>query len=552
MITSDQPQEILYVITNHKFPSDNYGNDDFLNNWPMLYILENGKKIYIGESTNVSERMKQHYNNHEKREFKQVHFIYSERFNQSATFDYESKLIQFVSADGKFIITNKNDGIANKNYFRKSDYDDTFEQLWNELISHHLADHSLEWIKNSEFYKYSPFKELNKDQKKLADEIITEIRTDKNKPVVVEGRPGTGKTIVAVYLMKYLRDYQDEKTHEYPFREKKMGLIIPQTSLRSTLRNLFKKIEGLAAKDVMGASDAVNGGSWDILFVDEAQKLQVRRSIVGYQTHDKNNTKLGLPKDATELDWVLKVAKTPVFFFDPDQLSGPSGTPLEIFDNKLKHQLGIKNRMSAYAKHYLKMQMRVAGGEEYINYINDILHDTCTSGQTFSNYDFKIFTKFEDFNRQLYIKEKEFELCRMLAGYAWEWKSKNDKTAYDIEIEGISKRWNHCLNNWINSEGALDEVGCIHTSAGYDLNYGFIILGKDIRYDENAKKIYVDKSSYFDKRGKQSATDEELDKYIRNIYYVLMTRGIKGTYLYVCDDALREHFLKYVERFDVT
>ena len=71
MTTADQTEEILYVITNHKFPSDNYGNDDFLNNWPMLYILENGKKIYIGESTNVSERMKQHYNNHEKREFKQ-------------------------------------------------------------------------------------------------------------------------------------------------------------------------------------------------------------------------------------------------------------------------------------------------------------------------------------------------------------------------------------------------------------------------------------------------------------------------------------------------
>ena len=198
MPTADQTQEILYVITNHKFPSENYGNDDFLNNWPMLYILENGKKIYIGESTNVYERMKQHYNNHEKREFKQVHFIYSERFNQSATFDYESKLIQFVSADGKFIITNKNDGIANKNYFRKADYDDTFEQLWDELIRHHLVVHSLEWIKNSEFYKYSPFKELNKDQKKLADEIIAEIRAEKNMPIVVEGRPGTGKTIVAV------------------------------------------------------------------------------------------------------------------------------------------------------------------------------------------------------------------------------------------------------------------------------------------------------------------------------------------------------------------
>ena len=443
MTTTNQTQENLYVISNHRFPSDNYGNDDFLNNWPMLYILENGKKIYIGESTNVSERMKQHYNNHEKREFNQVHFIYSERFNQSATFDYESKLIQFVSADHKYTITNKNDGIANKNYFRKADYDDTFEQLWDELIRHHLAEHSLEWIKNSEFYKYSPFKELNKDQKKLADEIIAEIRAEKNMPIVVEGRPGTGKTIVAVYLMKYLRDYKDEKTQKYSFREKKMGLIIPQTSLRATLKNLFKKIEGLAAKDVIGASDAVNGGNWDILFVDEAQKLQVRRSIVGYQTHDNNNTKLGLPKDATELDWVLKVAKTPIFFFDPDQLSGPSGTTVEIFEDKVNHQLSIKNHIRAYAKHYLKMQMRVAGGEEYINYINDILHDNCTSGKTFSNYDFKIFTKFEDFNKQLYIKEKELELCRMLAGYAWEWKSKNDKTAYDIEIEGISKKWNN-------------------------------------------------------------------------------------------------------------
>ena len=209
MVNTEIAKENLYVITNRKFPSDNYGNADYLSNWPMLYILENGNKVYIGESTNVTERMKQHYNNQEKREFNQVHFIYSERFNQSVTFDYESKLIQFVSADGKFTITNKNDGIANKNYYKKVDYDDTFEELWNELRAYKLADHTLEYIKNSEFYKYSPFKELNKDQKKLADDIIYEIRVGKKLPIVVEGSPGTGKTIVAVYLMKYLRDYED-------------------------------------------------------------------------------------------------------------------------------------------------------------------------------------------------------------------------------------------------------------------------------------------------------------------------------------------------------
>ncbi|MCR5770661.1 MAG: DUF2075 domain-containing protein [Butyrivibrio sp.] len=549
MNNSEATKENLYVITNHQFPSDSYGDDDYLGNWPMLYILENGDKVYIGESTNVAERMKQHYNNKEKREFNKVHFIYSGRFNQSVTFDYESKLIQFVSADGKYTITNKNDGIANKNYFSKPEYDETFEELWNKLRSYNLAEHTLEYIKNSEFYKYSPFKELNKDQKMLADDIIREIREGKELPIVVEGRPGTGKTIVAVYLMKYLRDYEDEKTHRFPFREKKMGLIIPQTSLRSTLKSLFKKIEGLAAKDVIGASEAVKAGSWDILFVDEAQKLQVRRSIVGYQAYDNNNKKLGLPSDATELDWILKISKTPVFFFDPDQLSGPSGTTIEVFQDKVKMELSRRRRMTAYLTHFLRMQMRVKGGEEYINYINDILHGVDVPRKTFADYDFKIFTRFDSFNKELFAKEKEMELCRMLAGYAWEWKTKNDKNAYDIEIEGVKKRWNHCLNNWINSDGAIDEVGCIHTSAGYDLNYAFVILGKDIRYDDEKGRIYVDRSCYYDKRGKQSASDEELDLYIKNIYYVLMTRGIRGTYLYVCDEKLRDYFMKYVEEF---
>ncbi len=549
MVATGTTEENLYVITNHHFPSDSYGDDDYLGNWPMLYILENGNKVYIGESTNVAERMKQHYSNHDKREFNNVHFIYSSSFNQSVTFDYESKLIQFVSADGKYIITNKNNGIANKNYYRKPEYDDTFGKLWEELREYRLAEHTLEQIKNSEFYKYSPYKELNRDQKKLADDIIYEIRAGKELPIVVEGRPGTGKTIVAVYLMKYLRDYEDEKTHDYPFRDMKIGLIIPQTSLRATLKSLFRKIEGLASKDVIGASEAVRTGSWDILFVDEAQKLQVRRSIVGYQAYDNNNKKLGLPSDATELDWILKISKTPVFFFDPDQLSGPSGTTIEVFQDKVRMEMERRQRIGTYLTHFLKIQMRVNGGEEYINYVNDILHDVHVSKKTFADYDFRIFSSFDDFNKELYKKEKDMELCRMLAGYAWEWKTKNNKTAYDIEIEGISKRWNHCLNNWINSEGAIDEVGCIHTSAGYDLNYAFVILGKDIRYDEENSRIYVDRSSYYDKRGKQSATEEELDLYIRNIYYVLMTRGIRGTYLYVCDDKLREYFMRYVERF---
>jgi DUF2075 family protein/predicted GIY-YIG superfamily endonuclease len=539
----------LYIISGRPFPSSSYGDEGYLGNWPMLYILENGKKVYIGESTNVTERMRQHYNNPEKKTFNQVHLIYSEHFNQSVTFDYESKLIQFFTADHQFVITNKNDGIANKDYYDKPNYDDCFNELWEELRQHKLAVSPLEHLKNSEFYKYSPFKELNRDQKQLADEIIAEILSGKNIPITVNGRPGTGKTIVAVYLMKYLRDYEDPNTGKKTFADKKMALIIPQTSLRSTLKSLFKNIEGLASKDVIGASEAVKGGKWDILFVDEAQKLQVRRSIVGYQAHDNNNKILGLPSDATELDWVLSIATTPVFFYDPEQLSGPSGTTIEIFNEKIKASLNknFVNRITAYTTHFLRMQMRVQGGDEYINYVNAILHGATPEKKTFSNYDFKIVESFSDFDKYLYQKEKQFELCRMLAGYAWEWKTKNDANAYDICIDGVNKRWNHCLSNWVNSTGALDEVGCIHTVAGYDLNYAFVIIGKDLYFDDHTNSIRINKSSYYDKRGKQSATDEELDLYIKNIYYVLLSRGIRGTYVYVCDDALKKHLSKFID-----
>ena len=118
---------------------------------------------------------------------------------------------------------------------------------------------------------------------------------------------------------------------------------------------------------------------------------------------------------------------------------------------------------------------------------------------------------------------------------------------YDIEIQGIKKQWNHCTEGWVLSEGAIDEVGCIHSVQGYDLNYGFIIIGNEIGYDAVKKKIIIRPQNYFDQNGKRTAEYKELKEYIQHIYYVLMTRGIHGTYLYVCDSALKEYISQYVD-----
>ena len=141
----------------------------------------------------------------------------------------------------------------------------------------------------------------------------------------------------------------------------------------------------------------------------------------------------------------------------------------------------------------------------------------------------------------------------MLAGYAWAWKTKTDKTLYDIEIDGCQLRWNSTQTDWIASPKSVDEVGSIHTVQGYDLNYAGVIIGNDLRYDPETDSLFIDRDSYFDKKGKENNptldkvyTDADLLQLISNVYAVLLTRGIRGTYVYVCDPDLRDYLQKFI------
>ena len=113
----------MFKITEGDFKNQTYGDESYLSNWPMLYILENGKQAYIGESNHVKNRMSQHHSSVDKRIFDKVHFIYSSKFNQSVTFDYESKLIQYIVADELYEVRNKNAGMADKEYYGKKEYE---------------------------------------------------------------------------------------------------------------------------------------------------------------------------------------------------------------------------------------------------------------------------------------------------------------------------------------------------------------------------------------------------------------------------------------------
>ena len=154
------------------------------------------------------------------------------------------------------------------------------------------------------------------------------------------------------------------------------------------------------------------------------------------------------------------------------------------------------------------------------------------------------------------IKEKERteHLCRTVAGYSWEWKEKNksyeykkEHGIYDIEIDGHKYIWNTSHDGWILSKHAIDEIGCIHSTQGFDLNYVGVIFGREIDYISKTNEIDIKQDLFFDRNVKAGTKPDELKAYILNTYRVLLTRGIKGCYVYACNEGMREYLRRFIK-----
>ena len=123
-----------------------------------------------------------------------------------------------------------------------------------------------------------------------------------------------------------------------------------------------------------------------------------------------------------------------------------------------------------------------------------------------------------------------------------------DKSAYDIVIDDTKLRWNSVAIDWVNCLNSINEVGCIHTTQGYDLNYTGVIIGPEIDYDFEKNELFVDKSKYKDKAGKNTIKDKEiLKEFIINIYKTILLRGVKGTFIYACNTNLRKYLSKFID-----
>lgn len=532
------------------------------NNWPLVYILSDGdtRRAYVGETANTLIRLNTHLKHAHKQLLTTVHLISSERFNKSATLDIESALIKYMAADGRFSLLNGNLGLVDHNYYQKDElYSQIFRETWDKLRAQGVAKYSLEAIDNSDVFKYSPYKSLSFDQRQGLIEIMRALLDPGLKNLVVEGGAGTGKSVLAIFLFKLihsdetelnLREFSEEERELYDllaqlkqrYIKPRMALVVPMASFRGTLKKAFRNVVGLHPDMVISPSELTKG-RYDIVLVDESHRLRKRVNLGAYYgAFDKACAALGLDKHTcSEVDWVKQQADKAVFFYDPNQSIKPSDANAVDF-------LAIKSSPESKVM-TLVSQFRVQAGQHYVQFIDDLLNTRLAADEKFRSkkYEFLLFDDMSDLVREIGLRNEQYGLARLVAGYAWKWRSQDDPSQHDIEIDGVQLYWNRTNIDWINSLGAEDEVGCVHTTQGYDLNYTGVIFGEEIRYDKESDQIVIHKDNYFDRYGKQTVKSAaELKQYILNIYRTIMLRGIKGTFVYACDDGLRDYLKQHI------
>ena len=353
-----------------------------------------------------------------------------------------------------------------------------------------------------------------------------------------------------------MKDYADR------FHKPKIGFLFPMTGIRAVIQDVFKSCgDGLDVSMIINPY-TLKTEEYDIIFVDESHRLSRRKNIMNYGNFDETCSVLGLDKNdpnVNQLDWVLMRAKYKVLFYDKDQnVKSADITPKQYLNS-------LKACGDPIKEYELKTQMRCEGGAAYINYIKRIF--ACEPDIRFekiSNYDFKIYDNADAMIEEIRCIDDEMGLCRTVAGASWIWNTKPNKhklpdnldyykkmvaeDKYDIGDIGDGKYiWNTQTAGWVTRQDAKYTIGCIHTTQGFDMNYVGVIFGKEIDYDPSINEITIDKDKFFDKNVKSGVDDDTLKKYIINTYVTMMARGIKGCYVYVYNDHLREYLKKFIK-----
>lgn len=416
---------------------------------------------------------------------------------------------------------------------RLGDAGQTLYEIENGRIrpSKSLADAVTGMIRgNSEFI-------LIDDQKVTFEAALATARdtqTGEKSVVLIQGGPGTGKSVVAVNLLVEL--IRRRLTARYVTKN-----AAPRAVYESQLVGHMRKTEISHMFTGSGSFTNTPADTYDALVVDEAHRLNERSGLYG---------NLG----DNQIKELIQAARTTVFFIDEDQR-----VTLKDIGSRDEILRFAKSAGAQVTELELESQFRCNGSDGYLAWLDHML-DIRTTANTIldpKDFDFRVFESPKKLHEEIEARNKERNRARMVAGYCWNWKTKKDPTGWDIEIpeHDYRARWNLTKDGslWMIAPESVTEVGCIHTCQGLEVDYIGVIIGDDLvvrngkvvtKPEERARTDQSIKGWKKMSRDDPDGTAARVDLLIKNTYRTLMSRGMKGCYVYCTDEETAEYLSK--------
>ncbi len=392
--------------------------------------------------------------------------------------------------------------------------------------SKNLADQLASMIRgNAEFT-------LIDDQKvvyETALQLAARAASGSKQVLIVEGGPGTGKSVVAINLLVALTNR--EFVARYVSRNSAPRLVyeakLTCALKKSHISNMFSG---------SGSFISAEADAFDCLIVDEAHRLNEKSAMFG--------------RGENQVAEIIRASRCSVFFLDEDQK-----VTLKDIGDKDEIRRWARSEGAKVTELKLESQFRCNGSDGYIAWLDSTLQVRATANESLApdEFDFQIVDTPTELHDWVRTKNQEKNKARMVAGYCWDWISQKDPSLRDIVIGPYEATWNLTSHGqaWIIQPNSVSEVGCIHTCQGLELDYVGVIVGDDLVVRNGRIVARPEKRSRMDKSihgwrkleaKNRRETAERIDAIIKNTYRTLMTRGQKGCHVYFVDAETRRYF----------
>lgn len=551
-----------------------------LNGYPVVYIhawKEKGlNKVYVGESNDIFQRTKQHYEvgksnkkcwqSHINNDNADLYVIGHEHFNKSLTLDIENRLIHYLSSAHNIDRVFNGRGNPQGNYYPVNEFDTIFSKIWRSLRNYNKELFPTKTvIEDSAIFKASPLHKLTKDQLSAQALIIDKVQealvsNEMSQLIFIEGSAGTGKTVLNSSTFYEIICNRNEIYEVLPkkIRQRKIKccLLVNHDEQLTVYQQILDKlgITDECGQLVFKPTSFINNYNSkdlvDVVFVDEAHLLLTQ----GKMSYQGDN----------QLKDILDRAKVVVAMFDSKQIL----TTEEYIDEKnieeYRNKAKVKN---SYINLTEQLRMRIDNKSmKWINnFIDKGIVEKIPKGT--SKYEIKIFKTPKDLEEAIRKKAKneKTSLSRLIATYDWPYiagKKPKQNDLWEVTIEDWHKPWNRELTKkmtkeekkrikslaWPEQPQTINEVGSTFTIQGFDLSYAGLIIGPSVKYRNG--KIIFDPNASCNTKATQFRTMADGTKkkfgemFLNNELNILMKRGVNGLYIYACDEELRNRLLE--------